>query len=113
MDMMQCVAHKEAKKKRKYVDATDMKERFCGNCSHENPCWVCMIFHFFNDFPAADVQEVKHGRWTQHDDAHYAGGGYWECSCCKWHISNFIFIEDARYCPNCGAKMVNEDDDTD
>ena len=56
-----------------------------------------------------EVQEVRHGRWTQHDDAYYAGGGYWECSCCKWHISNFIFIEDARYCPNCGAKMDEVD----
>lgn len=57
-----------------------------------------------------EVQEIRRGKCEQHDDEYYAGGGYWECSCCKWRISNFIFIEDARYCPNCGALMVNEDE---
>ena len=96
MDMMQCVAHKEAKKKRKYVDATDMKERFCGNCSHENPCWVCMIFHFFNDFPAADVAEVRHGRWVELPPFK----NIYVCSLCEqWGEHHW------NYCPNCGAKM--------
>lgn len=88
MDMMQCVAHKEAKKKRKYVDATDMKERFCGNCSHENPCWVCMIFHFFNDFPAADVAEVNRCKTCFHYKPREYG---YNCTVLDWDVNEDDF----------------------
>ena len=90
----------------KYIDADRLKNGIMQYADKygEISCGVT-AFNILLERFAADVQEVKHGRWTQHDDAYYAGGGYWECSCCKWHISNFIFIEDARYCPNCGAKM--------
>lgn len=48
--------------------------------------------------PAADVQEVKHGRWELIDKGH---GFYdWECSACGGSGRG-----DYVYCPNCGAKM--------
>ena len=61
-------------------------------------------------FPAADVQEVRHGRWIEQEadmDTIY------ECSVCG---EPFVTIEGTpadnlwNYCPNCGAKMANEDD---
>lgn len=53
--------------------------------------------------------EPKTGRWIHHDDKAYAGGGYEECSCCKWRCSEWIFIEDSHYCPNCGCRMMEVD----
>lgn len=45
--------------------------------------------------PAADVVEVKHGRWK--------GGhiGWVTCSLCKYENN----IRRFPYCPNCGALM--------
>lgn len=46
-----------------------------------------------NNFPSADVEEVKHGKWMLHE-------GYDECNLC--HAKT---IYGYIYCPNCGAKM--------
>ena len=53
--------------------------------------------------PAADVAEVRHGRWEKH-------GSKWQCTGCKVLMSidgtpqeNLLY-----YCPNCGAKMDEE-----
>ena len=83
--------------KRKYVDATDMKERFCGNCSHENPCWVCMIFHFFNDFPAADVVEVVRCRECVMWDGSFTLNGQKKCL-------NMTFCTDGDFYCGWGSK---------
>ena len=57
------------------------------------------------DFPAADVREVKRGKWIDMAD-------FEQCSECKGtHLKEFqsyygktIWIK-TRYCPNCGADM--------
>lgn len=55
--------------------------------------------------PAADVAEVKHGKW-QLDEA--ASCGHIEyiytCSACR-NCTAWGETEKTRYCPNCGAKM--------
>ena len=65
------------------------------------------------DFPTADVAVIKHGRWIKND------GRYgWHCSVCgEDDLYAFAWNSDTgenelqdHYCPNCGAKMVNEDD---
>ena len=61
---------------------------------------ILLIFvNALKTVPAADVQEVKHGKWV-HDT------GIWSnfemCSLCKrWTKSSMEY----DYCPNCGAKM--------
>lgn len=57
---------------------------------------------FVNNIPdAADVVEVKHGRWVSFKSEH--AGDIWYCSACDvgctWR---------PNYCPNCGAKMLND-----
>lgn len=54
-------------------------------------------------FPAADVAEVRHGRWIENTF----------CSCCggfgeddKGNIIQSFY----NYCPNCGARMDKEDE---
>ena len=57
--------------------------------------------HNIENLPAADVREVKRGKWG--DVSEYAVIPSGKCSVCgKYNrITNF--------CPNCGARMVNDD----
>jgi hypothetical protein len=55
-----------------------------------------------NQFPAADVVEVRHGRWLPVDDNMDA----FDCSECEAMVSKRM-----NYCPSCGAKMDGGQDD--
>ena len=70
----------------------------------------------FDEFPAADVEPVRYGRW-EHKKNDYSVA--W-CSKCKglfdttWHgktAKEYFakFVEAYRYCPRCGAKMDLEE----
>ena len=50
-----------------------------------------------DEIPAANVVEVRHGRWIKHE-------GYYECSEC--HAKS---IMGYNYCHSCGALMQEED----
>ena len=62
--------------------------------------------------PAADVVEVRHGKWIKHNDR-----SCWYCSECNtdnyyaytWDCDTGGFKFQDNYCPNCGAKMGDED----
>ena len=65
--------------------------------------WVC---EEVDDTPAADVAEVRHGRWVRGDEmADYPRVPYnpWEtyCSCC----GEIMEQSHDNFCGNCGAKM--------
>ena len=54
--------------------------------------------------PAADVAPVVHGHWEQVDDT--------KCRCSRCDIIALIGLYphgDKNYCPNCGAKMDEEE----
>ena len=55
--------------------------------------------------PAADVAPVVHGRWISDGD-----GYHWtyNCSICAWK-DGYPFNERHNFCPNCGAKMDEDD----
>lgn len=57
------------------------------------------------DAPAADVQEVRHGKWA------HLGGDEWSCSCCGFvkHTEGSWEKPDEKYCEDCGAKMDGEE----
>ena len=56
------------------------------------------VWQMLCDFPAADVQPVKHGDWViPHTDSEQV-----YCSLCNWHVYGDLFTP---YCPGCGAKM--------
>ena len=63
--------------------------------------------------PAADVQPVKHGRWESSQRTIETGTVY--CSNCaiEYYISDLKTVGDCNgivhYCPNCGARMKQED----
>lgn len=58
-------------------------------------------------FPAADVAEVRHGRWEKDNDTAF----FWKCSECGaylfWRKEEYLLrdTDEPNYCPNCGAKM--------
>lgn len=65
------------------------------------------------DFPAADVAPVRHGRWEETDWVEFEDGGNelvrtpnaaLRCSNCR-HCFNAKLLWKDAYCPNCGAKM--------
>lgn len=56
-----------------------------------------------NDIPAADVAEVKHGRWT-HIVGYDPRDAWAECSRCRTTVK----YPGTKYCPHCGAKMDEE-----
>lgn len=65
------------------------------------------------DFPAADVVEVRHGRWVWDETATDWGLGGWVCSECQAKNDNIpekpntnpTIWRGSHYCSNCGAKM--------
>lgn len=81
------------------------------NCGHDyeaNKCNNCYTSNFINYLPAADVEEVKHGKWIEYPRAHY-----FKCSECKETVpyKKAVLIRGKRkykYCPHCGAKMGAE-----
>ena len=62
------------------------------------------------DLPAADVAEVRHGRWIVHFD-HFAP--YQKCSVCGFEIplvatENEVEMCFYKHCPECTARMDKE-----
>ena len=56
-----------------------------------------------DSIPAADVAEVRHGRWVNtHSDSEFV-----QCSLCKYPV--YAAWNVTSYCPNCGAKMDKEE----
>ena len=61
-----------------------------------------------SNFPAADVAPVVHGKWLHTDYAlHWTAKD--ECSECTYHALDRDDLSHYNYCPNCGAKMDEED----
>lgn len=76
----------------KYIDAEAFAEYMNGKYPDFLSPSISELDEEIKDFPAADVQEVKHGTWIgTYDDI---------CSVCR-EISEDTY----SYCPNCGAKM--------
>ena len=64
------------------------------------------IYYAVDCTPAADVEPVKHGHWIYNEDTLVTC----KCSCCHWEGK--LYEDDVSgifYCPNCGAKMNEEE----
>lgn len=61
--------------------------------------------------PAADVVEVKHGKWYRHDKKTHGDTCYHCSQCEKMALTDCGMVwELTPYCPNCGAKMDGKED---
>ncbi len=59
-----------------------------------------------DDLPSADVAPVRHGRWIKDKIQNHVEKTY-HCSKCDYQA--WGENEKTRYCPNCGAKMDEEE----
>ena len=102
----------------RYVDADRLMERYKATCDivcqytkkqRDTMCVSCGLgsaIEVLEDFPAADVAEVKRGRWERCDFSAPSGGyTMYQCSVCAC-----LYNEPSHYCPNCGAKMDEVED---
>lgn len=64
------------------------------------------VYEIIQNLPTA---EPKTGHWIMHIDDLFPGDSAQECSVC--HEWQFINGNDDNYCPNCGAKMKEEDNE--
>ena len=98
-----------------YIDREAFKksveERYCLPCKAEGKdyngcrcraCWVDDMLDEVDCFQtAADIAPVRHGRWEEASD----GDGI-VCPFCRTDFCTIIYdTEYFNYCPNCGAKM--------
>ena len=81
------------------------------------------------DFPAADVAPVRHGRWewfeewnpSTPDNPTECEACGWRCGECKTALEDMVYgiFDDPddepklKFCPNCGAKMEGCDGNSD
>lgn len=64
--------------------------------------------------PAADVAQVRHGRWVDKPNPQWKAYDIRYCSVCGWSIHKTKLRNSDlswRFCPNCGAKMNGESDE--
>ena len=79
------------------------------NAEHCEPVTIQIMERFIRyvkEFPAADVQPVKHGRWINENFCT-------RCSACgnMTIYDKYSREVESDYCPNCGARMDGDRDD--
>lgn len=91
-----------------YVSKDDFFINMCKQI--KNPSIKSWIGAIISEIPAADVAPVKHGKWVGYQTNSFKNSSeglkrkFYRCSIC--HTANAIC---AKYCPNCGAKMDEEE----
>lgn len=83
-----------------YIEKAELIKKLC----FETAEWYCSpTIKTIKEFPAADVQPVKYGRWSEcyTDSRLYSG----ICSVCGGAAIRSVKANPLGYCPNCGARM--------
>lgn len=94
---------------KKYIDMDLLKSEL-KDLNESERLYYMGVFDVINSQPAADVEEVKHGKWENMTDVDSAYLNTYCCSACGTTFWIDEIPEDANYnhCPNCGAKMDKE-----
>ena len=92
----------------------EIKEERCYNCRNFKDmkcdyCGTADYIYMIEDMPAADVAPVVHGRWIDK-------GEYAVCTECGGRSgTQYDGVEPiplmTQFCPNCGAKMDEKEND--
>lgn len=72
------------------------------------------IWQQIKELPPAEVEPVKRGKWIKNENRNS-----WHCSYCNvdnyyayaWNSETRMDEFQDRYCPNCGAKMEEGDEE--
>lgn len=93
-----------------YIDREAAIASLCCDCSATGDCRPgerCVDYARLKEIPAADVVEVRHGRWIEQPlDFDLCGVAYYQCSECGKEQQT-----PSNYCQFCGAKMDGGQDD--
>ena len=93
-----------------------IKEIHCAGCDSYHgvrcrACWVDDTLDYIDSESSADVAPVRHGRWIRESD------GGTRCSVCNKQVRDVtgggdapVDLSDMPYCPKCGAKMDEGDE---
>lgn len=84
------------------------REAILAKCAYEQPWGADAVIAMIEDFPAADVRLVRHGRWGHRWICSNMTGYEYACSCseCGKPTYRISTLEPMPpYCPNCGADM--------
>ena len=86
---------------KEYIEREKAIEAFDDPAVERNYGDVCpeSVIRVIERIPAADVREVKRGKWEQ--VSHFVC----RCSNCNKYWINEDDKYDFNFCPNCGAKM--------
>ena len=110
--MYDYIDRQEVIKKLNELDSRLMRGHYADECAG-----VTMANSIVQNVPTADVAPVVHGRWVYNSNGMDWNLGAWQCSVCKCNNNNlpgndkynpYIF-QGSNYCPNCGAKMDEEE----
>lgn len=79
---------------------------YCIDCEHSNGilCRACDHqddMDIIDSMPAADVKINKRGKWVTDGKTHK------RCSSCKNFLASNTNVLLYKYCPQCGAEMIN------
>ena len=70
-----------------------------------------IILDLIDDVPTADVQPVRHGRWSREKNCE-TGYEIWVNVCSACGAITPVNVSRYKYCPNCGARMDTEEPET-
>ena len=96
-----------------YIKREAAIERLKKNLYASNPdsfSYLCFqdAINSVQEIPAADVEPVRHGRWKLIGADKRSSGSVWKCTgrdgCGR------IYPYKCDFCPNCGARMDEEED---
>ena len=98
----------------RYIDADELKGALQHYKNTEDSLYYDELEMYIDDTPAADVEEVRHGKWiiTEYEyyDCSECGESYYNG--CDSHAGAKRRLEINQdvysYCPYCGAKMDKE-----
>ena len=96
----------------RYIDAQKLKDAMNIEDDANGNFNIMTALRCVDDAPTADVQEVRHGHWIKNSLDNFRKV---ECSCsiCGWsgvdNYDSYVDINDFEYCPYCGAKMDEEE----
>ena len=87
---------------KEYIDRAALKQELAPYEENDFSQQMDVILTIVDSLPAADVVEVRHGRWKN------GGNGLYDtCTACGEEIYLAIPM---NYCPLCGARMDKEDE---
>lgn len=88
-----------------YIEREKLKEALCPYSDTNYAQDMDTILRIVDEFPAADVAPVVHGRWIKIDNPAYSPfdrSSPYLYLCDQCHEKE---QSEKRFCPNCGAKM--------